>query len=46
MIKDAQLTGPAAVRVPKLDRLMFFDWLKLVPQMPDLVERWNREIGG
>ncbi|MCK8784268.1 ABC transporter substrate-binding protein [Roseomonas sp. NAR14] len=31
-------------RVPTLDRLQLFDWFKVVPQMPALTERWNREV--
>lgn len=31
-------------RVPTLDKLQLFDWFKVVPQMPALTERWNREV--
>lgn len=42
----AELSGLAKERVPRLDSLLLFDWLKVVGKMPDILERWNREIGG
>ena len=44
--KDAELHGIAKERVPRLDSLLLFDWLKVIPNMPAILERWNREIGG
>jgi putative spermidine/putrescine transport system substrate-binding protein len=31
-------------RVPPLERLHLFDWYKVIPQMPKLTDRWNREV--
>jgi len=42
--KDAKLTGKAAERVPALEKLMLFDWFKIVPQMAELTDRWNYEV--
>jgi len=44
--KTAELSGPAKERVPRLSSLLIFDWMKVVPQMPAILDRWNREIGG
>lgn len=44
VIKGAELIGKAKERVPPLDRLVVFDWKALAPRMPELSERWNREI--
>lgn len=51
---DGLVAGPTNVkatiaartrdRVPPLDKLQLFDWYKIVPQMPALTERWNREV--
>lgn len=41
---DAELTGSAADRVPRLDQLTLFDWFKIVPQMSMLTDRWNYEV--
>ena len=45
-VKSAQLSGKPAERVPPLEKLLLFDWKKVVPQMGALSERWNREIAG
>lgn len=44
VVTNAPLKGKAAERVPPLERLAFFDWKILAPKMPELSERWNREI--
>jgi putative spermidine/putrescine transport system substrate-binding protein len=44
--RKVRIDPKIAMRVTPYDRLQFFDWLKIVPNMPALVERWNREIGG
>lgn len=44
VIKGAELIGKAKERVPPLDRLIVFDWKALAPRMPELSERWNREV--
>lgn len=44
--RKVKLDPKVAARVTPFDRLLFFDWLKIVPNMPALVERWNREVGG
>lgn len=45
-VKSARLSGLPAERVPPLEKLLLFDWKKVVPQMSALSERWNREIAG
>ena len=43
-VKGATLSGPAAERVPPLEKLVLFDWKKVVTQMADITDRWNREV--
>jgi putative spermidine/putrescine transport system substrate-binding protein len=31
-------------RVPAPDHLKLFSWAKIIPQMPDLADRWNQEV--
>jgi putative spermidine/putrescine transport system substrate-binding protein len=40
----AEISAATRERVPTLDKLRLFDWFKVVPQMPALTERWNREV--
>ena len=40
----AKLVPPASDRVPILDSIIMPDWFKIVEQMPDWIDRWNREI--
>ena len=40
----AVINAKTRERVPPLDKLQLFDWFKVVPQMPALTERWNREV--
>ena len=40
----AVISAKTRERVPPLDRLQLFDWYKVVPQMPALTDRWNREV--
>jgi putative spermidine/putrescine transport system substrate-binding protein len=42
----AKLSEPALSRVPKLESVIAPDWFKIVQQMPDWIDRWNREIVG
>jgi putative spermidine/putrescine transport system substrate-binding protein len=42
--RNAQVNASVRERVPPLDRLQLFDWFKIVPQMPALTDRWNREV--
>jgi putative spermidine/putrescine transport system substrate-binding protein len=42
--KMAVLTGKAKERVARPDQLMLFDWKKIIPSMPQLTDRWNREL--
>jgi len=44
VVKDVELVGKAKQRVPPLSRLAFFDWKVLAPRLPELSERWSREI--
>ncbi len=44
VVKGAALSGPSANRVPPLDRLLLFNWKKVLPQMADITDRWNREV--
>lgn len=44
--KLAKLSGKAAERVPALEQLKLFDWVKIVPQMSEITDRWNQEIAG
>ncbi len=40
----AEISAATRERVPTIDRLQLFDWYKVIPQMPALTERWNREV--
>ena len=40
----AVISAKTRERVPPLDKLQLFDWYKVVPQMPALTDRWNREV--
>lgn len=44
--KKVKLDPKIEPRVTPFNQLLFFDWLKIVPNMSVLVERWNRDIGG
>lgn len=44
--RKVKLDPKVELRVTPFNQLLFFDWLKIVPDMGPLVERWNREIGG
>ena len=38
----AEVDARTAGRIPKTELLHIVDWEKIVPQMPDLAEKWNR----
>ncbi|MEJ0068977.1 MAG: extracellular solute-binding protein [Pseudomonadota bacterium] len=42
--RNAMLSGAAKDRVPPLEQLLLFDWKKVVPQMSEIAELWNREM--
>jgi putative spermidine/putrescine transport system substrate-binding protein len=42
--KNAMLQGRAKERVARPDQLLLIDWRKIIPNMPQLTDRWNREL--